>query len=126
MFSVSNVNLHFSKIYLSHSSSDKCIRSFKMHKLHIQMLHFNLYQRQRDHLERKMFALETFVLRLFLALCYCSLGLKERKLKERNHAHWHFASSQKSRKRRKKPRRKTRKRRRNQKRSRLLKHQVRV
>ena len=32
-----------------------------MHKLHIQMLHFNLYQRQRDHLERKMFASETFV-----------------------------------------------------------------
>ena len=73
-------------------------------------------------------ALEVFVLRLFLVLCYCLVGLKERKWKERNHALWHFASSQKSRKRRKKARRKrkTKKRRRNQKHSHLLKHQVSV
>ena len=33
-FSLSNVYLHISKIHLSHRSSDKHIRSFKIHKLH--------------------------------------------------------------------------------------------
>ena len=61
LFSVSNVYLHFSKIDLSHSSSGKRIRSFKMHKLHTQTVHFHLYLRQRDRLERKMFPSETFV-----------------------------------------------------------------
>ena len=62
LFSVSNVYLHFSKIDLSHSTSGKRIRSFKLHKLHTQIVHFHLYLlRQRDRLERKMFPSETFV-----------------------------------------------------------------